>query len=177
MLVAMIIARRGTYIIEQPRQSLLYRHPRFVWLSRVTRVMSSILEDHCVSYTHIIACSIVSRKPLRSTEVTEVAGGWACIPILIRMRIGARSGRSAGPTAGLSGLCTGANFDAAEFPASTRRPLVGTRMPRAGSGGQAPRSLKQQRCVSACQCPECSMNRLSDTGGCVCVCVRVQSAA
>ena len=42
MLMALVLARNGTYIVEQPpRQSLLYRHPRFRWLSSTTRVGGS----------------------------------------------------------------------------------------------------------------------------------------
>ena len=41
MLQALALACNGTYIIEQPRQSLLNRHRRFRWLSRASRVYRS----------------------------------------------------------------------------------------------------------------------------------------
>ena len=69
MLVAMIIARRGTYIIEQPRQSLLYRHPRFVWLSRVTRVdhvLNSWRSLRIIHAYHCINCITQATEVYRS---------------------------------------------------------------------------------------------------------------
>lgn len=56
LLILLAVCAGGQFILEQPRQSLLYRHPRFRWLTEVLCVGILLPGEHVSNYeTAIVA--------------------------------------------------------------------------------------------------------------------------
>lgn len=79
LLILLAVCAGGQFILEQPRQSLLYRHPRFRWLTEVLCVGILLPPDYLSNvnmYSCVTNISLYDPYIFLGLRFSAALGGW-----------------------------------------------------------------------------------------------------
>ena len=77
LLILLAVCAGGQFILQQPRQSLLYRHPRFRWLTEVLCVGILLPPDYLSNVTLYDPWIFLGQR------FSAALGGWDCLERLL----------------------------------------------------------------------------------------------